>query len=114
MEKKKARIDLVQPEQPESPVSTTYCKEDNPSEDNRKEDNKQQLPELHVVKNDMNTTKKTFNTFNMLHMTRKTSVSDRTLRFQELTDGDECVIGSGRCATVLVCPAAGCCDVIKF
>ena len=99
MKKKKARIDLVQPEQPENPVSMTYCKEDNPSEDNRNEDNKQQLPELHVVKNDMKTTKKTYNTFNMLHMTRKTSVSDRTLRFQELTDGDECVIGSGRCAT---------------
>ena len=32
-------------------------------------------------------------------MTRKTSVSDRIQRFQELSDGDECVIGSGRCAT---------------
>ena len=99
MSKKKARTELVQPEQPENPGSTTGCNEDNRPEDNLEEVRNQNLPELPVVKTNENITKKTFNTFNRIQMTRKTSVSDRIQRFQELSDGDECVIGSGRCAT---------------
>ena len=30
---------------------------------------------------------------------RKSNISDRILKFQELSDGNDCVIGSGRCAT---------------
>ena len=78
MLQKKAKTESNRPEQPEDLANTTSSIEDNPSEDSRSKQ------DTLVKKSDQSTTKKIFSTIPIL---RKIKVSDRILRFQELTKG---------------------------
>ena len=52
-----------------------------------------------VCNTEVKTTDKLKMTFSTLPTARKSSISEKILRFQELAESDDCVIGSGRCAT---------------
>ena len=94
MLKKKAK--LCNDEEQENPGSTTSCNEDNPCKDSSNDTETELVPDIPVLRMNENRTKKTFSELSTM---RRTSVSDRIQQFQELGMGNECEIGSGRCAT---------------
>ena len=72
--------------------------EDNPYEEIRQPSIDMNVKNTHD--GGTNIEKLTFKTTPAANMNVKiSSISDKILKFQELSQGDECVIGSGRCAT---------------
>ena len=57
------------------------------------------LSTTEVCKPEVKTTNKLKITFNKTPSVRKSSINEKILRFQELSESNDCVIGSGRCAT---------------
>ena len=96
MPKKKAKVDNMEdnPHKEDDQMSTTR-------EEESKCENKQILnvSKPGVCNREVKTTDKMKMTFSSLQNTRKSNISEKIMRFQELVEGDDCVIGSGRCAT---------------
>ena len=96
MPKKKAKVDNVEnnSHKEDDLIGTTR-------EEEFKCENKQVLnvSKTGVCNTEVKTTDKLKMTFSTLPNARKSSISEKILRFQELAEGDDCVIGSGRCAT---------------
>ena len=74
------------------------------TEDNLNNTRRQPSANINMMKTvndgEVNNVKLTFKTTPQTNMSvRKTSVSDKILKFQELSQPNECVIGSSRCAT---------------
>ena len=107
MVKKRARTDSLEDNTrcEDDPSTANIRSEDNPSEERRQPSNN-----INVMKNvndgdlNLDDVKLTFKTAikttpkNSMNV-RKSSINEKILKFQELSQGHDCVIGSGRCAT---------------